>query len=67
MSLPNNPSNAISDGPVNNVQEITMGCAPSKADDGERKAVAQNAKIDRLLRQDRKEEARTVKILLLGE
>ena len=44
-----------------------MGCAPSKMDNDEKVAVEQNAKIDRMLRLDRKEEARTIKILLLGE
>ncbi|ETN41952.1 uncharacterized protein HMPREF1541_03891 [Cyphellophora europaea CBS 101466] len=43
-----------------------MGCGSSKVDPGERDAAQQNAKIDRQLRQDRKQEQRTVKILLLG-
>lgn len=44
-----------------------MGCGSSKIDASERDAVAQNAKIERQLRQDRKVEQRTVKILLLGK
>jgi guanine nucleotide-binding protein subunit alpha, other len=43
-----------------------MGCTSSKVDSQERDAVAQNAKIERQLRQDRKVEQKTVKILLLG-
>ena len=43
-----------------------MGCGSSKVDPGEREAAQQNAKIDRQLRHDRKQEQRTVKILLLG-
>lgn len=43
-----------------------MGCGASKVDVDEKDAMAQNAKIERQLRQDKKNEARTVKILLLG-
>ena len=43
-----------------------MGCGPSKPETDDKEAVQQNAKIDRMLRQDKKVEARTVKILLLG-
>lgn len=43
-----------------------MGCGQSKIDPDERDAFEKNAKIDRMLRQDKKVEARTVKILLLG-
>jgi hypothetical protein len=44
-----------------------MGCGSSKVDPREREAAQQNAKIDRQLRHDRKQEQRTVKILLLGK
>jgi hypothetical protein len=44
-----------------------MGCAPSREDAGVKKAVVQNAKIDKQIRVDRKNEDRTVKILLLGK
>jgi Na+-transporting methylmalonyl-CoA/oxaloacetate decarboxylase beta subunit len=43
-----------------------MGCGASKIDLDEKYAVEQNLKIERRLRQDKKLEARTVKILLLG-
>lgn len=43
-----------------------MGCTGSKLDPQEKEAAAQNARIERQLRQDRKTDARTVKILLLG-
>jgi hypothetical protein len=43
-----------------------MGCGPSKIDVEDRLSSLQNAKIERQLREDRKTEARTVKILLLG-
>jgi hypothetical protein len=43
-----------------------MGCGPSKIDLDEKYAIEQNAKIERKLRQDKKLDARTVKILLLG-
>ena len=44
-----------------------MGCTMSKPDDGvDKEALARNAKIEKGLREDRKTEARTVKILLLG-
>lgn len=43
-----------------------MGCATSKIDVDEKFAVEQNAKIERKIRQDKKLDARTVKILLLG-
>lgn len=43
-----------------------MGCGASKIDEDEKYAVEQNAKIDKRIRQDKKLEARTVKILLLG-
>jgi len=43
-----------------------MGCGPSK-DAGDLKLLSQqNAKIEKRLREDKKIEARTVKILLLG-
>jgi hypothetical protein len=42
-----------------------MGCGPSK-DAGDKLLSQQNAKIERQLREDKKTEARTVKILLLG-
>ena len=44
-----------------------MGCGSSKLDVTEKDAMTQNAKIDRLIKQDKKTEARTIKILLLGE
>ncbi len=44
-----------------------MGCGSSKIDERDKDAVQQNAKIDRQLRQDKKNEQRTVKILLLGK
>lgn len=43
-----------------------MGCASSKIDPQEKEATQQNAKIERQLRVDKKNDARTVKILLLG-
>jgi len=43
-----------------------MGCGASKLDPQEREESQQNAKIERMLRQDRKAESKTVKILLLG-
>jgi hypothetical protein len=43
-----------------------MGCGPSKIDAGDKLSSEQNAKIEKQLREDRKIEARTVKILLLG-
>jgi hypothetical protein len=43
-----------------------MGCGPSKIDAGDKVSHQQNAKIEKQLREDRKHEARTVKILLLG-
>ena len=43
-----------------------MGCGGSKVEADEKEAVAKNAQIDRQLKQDKKTEARTVKILLLG-
>ncbi|EXJ68633.1 uncharacterized protein A1O5_08427 [Cladophialophora psammophila CBS 110553] len=43
-----------------------MGCTGSKLDPREKEASQQNAKIERQLRQDRRLESRTVKILLLG-
>jgi hypothetical protein len=43
-----------------------MGCGPSKMDAGDKLSHQQNAKIERQIREDKKTEARTVKILLLG-
>lgn len=43
-----------------------MGCGVSKVDVDEKYAAEQNAKIERSIRQDKKMDARTVKILLLG-
>ncbi|RVX67538.1 hypothetical protein B0A52_08891 [Exophiala mesophila] len=43
-----------------------MGCTGSKPDPREKEASHQNSRIERQLRADRKAEARTVKILLLG-
>jgi hypothetical protein len=43
-----------------------MGCGPSKMDAGVKVSHQQNAKIEKQLREDRKTEARTLKILLLG-
>ncbi|KAK5244387.1 hypothetical protein LTR40_012309, partial [Exophiala xenobiotica] len=43
-----------------------MGCTGSKIQPQEKEASQRNARIDRQLRQDRKTETRTVKILLLG-
>ena len=45
-----------------------MGCGTSKPaeDNGLRQANEKNAEIERSIRQDRKNEDRTVKILLLG-
>ena len=44
-----------------------MGCGSSKVEGDEKEGQAQNARIDRQLRQDRKVDARTIKILLLGK
>lgn len=43
-----------------------MGCATSKVEGDDRFAVQQNANIEKNLRQDKKRDSRTVKILLLG-
>jgi guanine nucleotide-binding protein subunit alpha len=43
-----------------------MGCTGSKIDPQEKEASQRNARIERQLRQDKKAESRTVKILLLG-
>jgi hypothetical protein len=43
-----------------------MGCTGSKVDVREKEASQRSAKIERQLRMDRKQETRTVKILLLG-
>ena len=43
-----------------------MGCGGSKVEADEKEAVSKNAEIYRQLKQDKKTEARTVKILLLG-
>lgn len=43
-----------------------MGCGASKIDLDEKYAVEQNAQIEKRIRQDKKVEARTAKILLLG-
>ncbi|ETI20647.1 hypothetical protein G647_06989 [Cladophialophora carrionii CBS 160.54] len=43
-----------------------MGCTGSKVDVREKEAAQRSAKIERQLRNDRKQESRTVKILLLG-
>lgn len=43
-----------------------MGCAPSREEPGAKEAVSQNSKIDKQLRIDKKNDDRTVKILLLG-
>lgn len=43
-----------------------MGCGPSKIDPRIKEAASRNDKIEREIRQDRKAESRTVKILLLG-
>ena len=45
---------------------FTMGCGQSKLDVEDKEAFQQNAKIDKMLRHDKKQDARTVKILLLG-
>ena len=44
-----------------------MGCATSKIDLDEKFAIQQNADIDKNIRHDKKKDARTVKILLLGK
>jgi hypothetical protein len=46
---------------------VRMGCAPSREDLGQKDAVVQTAKIDKQLRQDKKMDEKTIKILLLGE
>jgi hypothetical protein len=43
-----------------------MGCRPSKIDAEDKVSHQQNAKIEKQIREDKKTEARTVKILLLG-
>jgi hypothetical protein len=43
-----------------------MGCTGSKIDPREKEASQTNARIERQLRADRRQETRTVKILLLG-
>ncbi len=43
-----------------------MGCTGSKINPQEKEASQRNARIERQLRQDRKADSRTVKILLLG-
>lgn len=44
-----------------------MGCVPSTLHTPEKEAIARNAKIDRNLLKYKWDEARTVKILLLGK
>jgi hypothetical protein len=45
-----------------------MGCMPSKVDAGDQDARKRNAKIERIIRDDKKTEARTIKIFgLIGE
>jgi hypothetical protein len=44
-----------------------MGCATSCEDSGLNDAVVQAAKIDEQLRVDKKNDERTIKILLLGK
>jgi hypothetical protein len=43
-----------------------MGCGPSKEDSEQKAGLNRNAKIDRQLRQDRRQQQETVKLLLLG-
>ena len=43
-----------------------MGCGTSKVDPEVKEAASRNDRIERRLRQDKKKESRTVKILLLG-
>lgn len=44
-----------------------MGCGPSKLDPAEQEAQVRSEKIERQIKQAKKEEERTVKILLLGK
>lgn len=45
----------------------TMGCVGSKTTDpGDKEALQRNAKIDKILKGDKKTMDRTIKILLLG-
>ena len=44
-----------------------MGCAPSREDPNLKNAVVQTAKIDKQIRADKKDDERTIKILLLGK
>jgi len=43
-----------------------MGCGSSKVDPEAKEAAARNDKIEKQLRQDKRAETKTVKILLLG-
>jgi guanine nucleotide-binding protein subunit alpha len=43
-----------------------MGCPLSKPGGGDKVSQQQNARIEKQIREDKKTEARTVKILLLG-
>jgi len=43
-----------------------MGCGASKVDPEVKEAASRNDKIERQLRQDKRTESKTVKILLLG-
>ena len=44
-----------------------MGCAPSREDANLKDGALMNAKIDKQIRIDKKNDERTVKILLLGK
>lgn len=44
-----------------------MGCGPSKVDPALKDASLQHDRIEKQIRQDKKNDSRTVKILLLGQ
>ena len=45
------------------LQRFIMGCGQSKEDPEEKAAIQANAKIEKMLRSDKKQQDRTVKIL----
>ena len=47
-------------------EAVKMGCGASKVDPEVKEAASRNDKIERQLRQDKRTESKTVKILLLG-
>lgn len=62
-----NPNEGKDDSTFDQSEEaVKMGCGASKPDPKVKEAASRNDKIERQLRQDKRTESRTVKILLLG-